>query len=247
MDDRIRDAFNQIHAPEELKERTRDYIAQEREKHAKRRFCAGRFRFLAPALACFFFVLLAGNVRWLYFTPTASISIDINPSLELGINRFDRVVSVEGYNDDGKELADSLDVMYQTYTQAVEEILADGRIASLLSEDGALTIAVAGTSERQCGRILTQMEVCASGHENAHCYSMDSGEAALAHEMGLSCGKYRAYQELLALDPDVEPEEVRNMSMKEIRQRIAELSGENFRGQGCHGKGGHHGEKGTGS
>ena len=76
---------------------------------------------------------------------------------------------------------------------------------------------------------------------------MDSGEAALAHEMGLSCGKYRAYQELLALDPDVEPEEVRNMSMKEIRQRIAELSGENFRGQGCHGKGGHHGEKGTGS
>ena len=30
-------------------------------------------------------------------TPTAYISIDINPSLELGINRFDRIVSVEGY------------------------------------------------------------------------------------------------------------------------------------------------------
>ena len=43
--------------------------------------------------------------------------------------------------------------------------------------------------------------------------------------MGLSCGKYRAYQELLALDPTVTPEEVAGMTMAEIRTAIRQLQG----------------------
>ena len=31
----------------------------------------------------------------------AVISVDVNPSIELSINRFDRVIDVEGYNADG--------------------------------------------------------------------------------------------------------------------------------------------------
>ena len=46
---------------------------------------------------------------WLYFTPTMEISVDINPSIELGVNRFDRVISVDGYNEDGQALAQLLD------------------------------------------------------------------------------------------------------------------------------------------
>ena len=30
-------------------------------------------------------------------TPVSAVSIDVNPSIELGVNRFDRVVAVEGY------------------------------------------------------------------------------------------------------------------------------------------------------
>ena len=43
--------------------------------------------------------------RWLYFTPIAEISIDINPSIELRVNRFDQVISVDGLNGDGQALA----------------------------------------------------------------------------------------------------------------------------------------------
>mgnify|MGYP006964182038 CR=1 FL=1 len=50
--------------------------------------------------ACLLLLFLGG--RQFYFIPTVKISIDINPSMELGVNRFDRIVSVEGYNDDGK-------------------------------------------------------------------------------------------------------------------------------------------------
>ena len=45
---------------------------------------------LAAGLVLLFFI----GGSWVFMTPTAYISIDINPSLELGINRFDRIVSV---------------------------------------------------------------------------------------------------------------------------------------------------------
>ncbi|WP_181861874.1 anti-sigma-I factor RsgI family protein [Slackia isoflavoniconvertens] len=34
--------------------------------------------------------------------PTAYMGIDVNPSIELGVNRFDVVVCAEGLNDDGE-------------------------------------------------------------------------------------------------------------------------------------------------
>lgn len=45
-----------------------------------------------------------------------------------------------------------------------------------------------------------------------------------AHEAGLSYGKYMAYLELQALDPDVTPQEVQGMNMREIRNRIEALT-----------------------
>ena len=75
--------------------------------------------------------LLGG--RWLYFTPMAAISIDINPSLELSVNRFDRVIAITGFNEDGQALSDALDVKYKNYAQAVEQILHHDSVTALLT------------------------------------------------------------------------------------------------------------------
>ena len=82
MDDRIRAAFDAIHAEEALKEHTKAALAA-------RQRPAVRQRRLAPLLACLALVVaLLGGGGWLWFTPTASVSVDINPSLELRLNRF---------------------------------------------------------------------------------------------------------------------------------------------------------------
>lgn len=59
----------------------------------------------APALAVCLLLLLSGGGYWVYFLPTAKIDIDINPSVALSINRFNKVLSVEGYNAGGQALA----------------------------------------------------------------------------------------------------------------------------------------------
>lgn len=244
MDNRIREALQQIHAGEDLKRRTREYVAQKTQKYAAAP--TGRRRRLAPALACLLVAALLGGGSWLYFVPTASIGIDINPSLELRINRFDWVLSVEGYNDDGQSLAAALDLTFLDYNDAVEEILESDALTALLSGGEILTITVAGTDEAQREQILSDMETCTAGHRNAHCYAAEADDVAAARALGLTYGKYRAYLALKALDPDITPDEIRNMTMREIRDRILALAPDGEAGSGAfghHGPGGGHGHR----
>lgn len=242
MHDKIRAAFGDIHAEEALKDRTRAYLA--RQTQGRRRRLSSRMR-LVPALACCLLVLLAGWGGYhTYFTPSAIISIDVNPSLELGVNRFDKVVSVEGYNEDGAALADAIDVKYMDYTQALTHILDSDAFAPYASEDAAVSIAVFGSDEQKSSEMLSQVQACTAGYRNTHCYADNIEVAAAAHEAGLSCGKYRAYLELQALDPTITPEDVQEMTMREIRDRIAALSGGSTtqtQETGTSSGGGHHG------
>lgn len=252
MRDELRKAFDSVRASRELKENTLERVMGNR--GGRRRPAAAARRGLAAA-ACLVLALAGWGGYWLYFTPTAAISIDVNPSLELGINRFDRVVSVEGYNADGQALAAQLSVTHLNYEQAVEQILDTQEIAALLAQDEVLTITVTGSNEGQCGRILSCMEEETAHSPNIHCHGAAREELEAAHDCGLSYGKYRAYLELLALDPTVTPEEIQGMTMREIREMIQALSsgqqpsqsgGQDQNqgqggGSGGHGQGGGHG------
>lgn len=175
----------------------------------------------------------------LYFTPTAAISIDINPSLELSVNRFNRVLSVTGYNSDGKELASSLEVKYMDCDDAIDKIVASDRIKDLLAGDEVLTITVSGENINQCRRIYSHAETSAKENQNTYCYMADHEDTKEAHHLGLSSGKYQAFLKLQSLGSDITAEEVKDMTMKEIHDLIHSLSGEEDK------SGQHHSEQQT--
>lgn len=224
MNERIKSAFDSVKAEEELKEKALGYVSSRLEKR-RPAFRAAR---LLPLLACLALVILAGG--WAWFSPSATISVDINPSLELWVNRFDKVVNVVGWNEDGRELASSLDLKYMDYDLALEEIMASEKVSSLLSDDAVLSLAVVGDNEKQCGRLLTGLQRCTAGQGNAYCYSASEEELEEAHSLGLSYGKYRAYLELVKLGSDISPRELSAMTMREIRDMIESLSGETASG-----------------
>ena len=247
MNDKFKEIFGQIQAEDELKNRTRLFLAGKTRGYAragteKRR----RPVYAAYAAACLLCVLLGG--RWLYFTPIAEISIDINPSIELRVNRFDQVISVDGLNGDGQALAQGLDVKYRTYTAAIERILHHDRIAALLSNDEVMAITVSGSDELRSARILSEVEARTAEHRNTYCYVAPPEDAAAAHELGLSCGKYRAFLELRRLDPDITPEAVGEMTMREIWELAGRLSPDGGNGLPPYGsqENGHHGHHGRG-
>ena len=165
----IKEAFADIHAEEELKNATKTYLSEKmkemarqeeqssaedskarRQKGSRERLrdsqeLYGRnkwMRRLAPVLACFLFLVVLSGGSYTFFSSAAVISVDVNPSIELSINRFDRVIDVEGYNADGEELADSLSVRFMNYVDAVETLIDSDSFRQYLTEDADISIAV---------------------------------------------------------------------------------------------------------
>ena len=222
MNHKLKEIFRQIQAEETLKTSTRIFLAQKMQEHARAKAARHRQYVYAAVCACLLLTLFGGH--WLYFTSIAEISIDINPSIELSINRFKQVISVKGFNEDGREFSNVLHVKYRNYADAIGQILDHDFIVSLLSNDEVMTITVTGTDEIQSSEILSEVQACTAGQKNTYCYFAASEEVSAAHEAGLSYGKYRAFLELQMLDPDITPEAVQGMSMREIREWMERLS-----------------------
>lgn len=222
MNNKFKEVFNQIRAEEELKSKTREFLAKKTRGYTGTKTKKHGYHIYAAVCACFLCMLFGGY--WLYFTPIAEISIDINPSIELSVNRFDQVIFVTGYNEDGQALSNTLNVKYKTYTDAIEQILNNEAIVALLSDNEIMTITVTGPEGLQSAHMLSQVEACTAEQRNTYCYFASSEEVDVAHEMGLSCGKYRAFLELQLLDPTITPEKVQEMTMREIRELMNDFS-----------------------
>lgn len=247
MERKIKAAFDSVHAEASLKEETKNRIAKKTRGFEKRP--SGNFRRAAALAACFLVLLLGAAGYFTYTTPVAAISLDINPSIELTVNRFDRVIHATGYNADGEQVVAELDLKNKNYTAAMNAVLQDDTVASCLKDDGILEVTL--TSDSQETMQNMQNCICAQTTVTAgqiYCTNRRE-EVEAAHAAGVSFGKYRAFLELQKVDPDVTAEEIQNLSMREIRERIAAASGEDEQsGNGYgQGQGGGNGNTGNGN
>ena len=156
-------------------------------------------------------------------------------------------------NEDGRALVQELTLTHQNYAEAVEQVLDSPAVADCVSRGEEVTLTVVGENEGQSMRLLAGLEGCAAGRKNTFCCAAQPEEVALAHEAGLSYGKYRAFLEAQALDPSLTPQEVQGMSMREIRELTEALAaGEEPAAQedtqpGRHGGGGGNGKGNQGN
>ena len=215
MKDKIREAFQQIHAEDSLKETTKQAVYQKMRGYDRR--LVPRLKPIGIALACFFICLLGAGSYLSYRIPVAAISIDVNPSLELEVNRYEKVIRVNGYNDDGLQLAEELEIQHMQYEDALQAILENKTITRCLQEDGLLEITVAArsmqTAQQMRACIIQQTKIPPG---QVYCMN-DSDQVADAHALGLSLGKYRVFLELQALVPEITAEEVQGLSMRALR------------------------------
>ncbi len=223
MNNRLKQAFDSIQAEAGLKEQTKAYIAGRIHNPETRK--KSTYRRLLPVMACLFLLAAGFGGYRLYFTQTSIISIDVNPSMELNINRFGRVISVSGFNEDGRRLADKVDIRFMDYVSAVDEILSTNSIALYLSRDEMVSISVVGRDERESRKMLADIEACFPDKKNVCCYMGSFDEADAAHLAGLSFGKYCAFLELQEVDPDVTADDVKGLTMRQIRERIGACGG----------------------
>lgn len=229
MTNKIQDAFESIRADSQLKESTKQYLGkkykeylykEKNESFPKRRHFSIRH---AAAFSCALLAIFAGITGYTWArTPVAYVSIDVNPSIELALNRFDRVVSVTAYNTEGEDILNGLSLNGKKYTEALNLVLSCEDMRTYLTDRAEVVLTVAADQGRE--RELEQGVKHCAGRMGQGCRNARANVEMVseAHACGLSLGKYNAYQELLKYDSTVTADDCKEMSMAQIREKIRE-------------------------
>lgn len=221
MKNKIQDTFDQIKADPQIAEITKQFLSKKQQERSKRIF---RPMFQkAFAAACIIFILAMGIRGYLWMqTPVSYVSIDVNPSIELMLNRFDRVISAKTYNTEGEGILKGLSLKGKIYTDAIDAIVNSEEMKLYLTEKSELVFTVATNVSRE-NKLYAGVEVCSShiGH-NCHSVSTDIGAVSQAHKHNISIGKYYAWLQLYQYDNTITIDECKDMSISEIHELIRE-------------------------
>lgn len=219
MDEQLKNAFDAIHASDRLKRTTKaalrkktfDYgrnILQRRIFH--RRLATGLLSFVLTISGC-----------GVWFLPTTNIAVDINPSINIQVNALDRVISVEGTNADGVELAKQLDVAGMPYDDAMQRILLSEGLERFLKNNQMISISMSGGGSDERLNDMANKVLCRAysiaGKENIFYCQVDMETIRAARAENLCIPRYLAWQRMLEIDPAITTDDIRAMSIEQIR------------------------------
>lgn len=180
-------------------------IGQEVEINMKKELKPKRI-FAFASTACLLFLFSIG--AYAYYTPYTYVSLDVNPSIEYSVNRFEKVLSANGVNDDGTEIIHeiSLDnLKYKSITDAisltVDEILETGYLDD---DTSGIVITTSSENEEIADELAQNLEASAiETCENNDCDATVAVEAvgatrvAEARALGVTPGKLNLVERLV--------------------------------------------------
>lgn len=224
LENKVKETFAKIKADEQLKEDTYQYLQkkiQPKEKSYK--------RFVIVAVA-FVLILITGLFSYTqYTTEAAYLDIDANPSIELTLNKYDRVIGVYAYNADGEEILEKVDVKNKSYQDAlkvlIDELFAQGYISDSELFTATLQTRNKQTEQEQLNALQAYIETLFAAKKAAPAqdvFTVDAKTKSHAHDENLTPAKYLAIQQLQAEDPTVTIDSCRNHTIGEIKRQTHE-------------------------
>lgn len=191
------------------------------------------YRRAAALAACFIMAVMLTTGVYAYYTPYSYISVDINPSIGLSLNRFERVISVQPLSQDGAAFLESVgDIKNRNAEAAVTTILQNAAAQGYLKEEKepGVVIVVAAKDDKYKEKLKNDVSSAAKTELSKVSGSPDTIIAAAsledykkALEKNASPGKAILVEKIEKLNPEVKPETVKDLSVKETMQLLKEL------------------------
>lgn len=85
--------------------------------------------------ASFLLLVFLSSGIFLYNEPVSAVTIDINPSVELYVNRWNKIVKIVPLNDDGKNLVNELSIKNLDISNGIEKIYEKCKSENYITED----------------------------------------------------------------------------------------------------------------
>jgi len=186
------------------------------------------------SMAAGFALLLFGGFAG-YNAPVGVVSLDVNPSIEYTINCFDRVLAIEGVNEDGSRIISEMNsenLINQPVDEAVEATILQLRESGYLAEQSendvvlsasALTLTHANALANRLEQLVMQQEDL-----QVTSVSVSKSEVQQAHALGTSAGKLyliERLQQATGTDEAFDPKDWLNTPVREIIRETATRSG----------------------
>ena len=198
MDKKFQEAFDEIRAEKELKERTKQSLyAQLQTKNAHntpntlttgtppttrttRRHFPGtntlRYGTVAVMLTIF---IIIGIFNRSVDAQASYIRLEGDISVGISLDDSDMVIAVQGLNEQGEQLLRQLHLEGMSYREAVDCIMESKMKITGDKSSAATSVTVEGEDEEKCGRLEAEVSKQCSDHEKKHSSSGKSTHTEL--------------------------------------------------------------------
>lgn len=163
----------------------------------------------------------------------AYVNVDINPSMEFGINKKGNVVEVLGLNKDGEELLKDLELIGLSIKEAIEKITVAAIEEKYLTTEKGNTVLITVSSdealpgkvkdlENKVKNVLRKNNITAE----ANTLSVSKELYEQAKEENISTGKYVLYMEAVEQGLDISLDDLREQNMKKAVEQAGGVPGQ---------------------
>lgn len=190
---------------------------------------------VAVAAVAVFMFGMVGVSAYAYYTPYSYVSLDVNPSIEYTLNRFDAVIKVTGVNDDGEEIVKELNLKTMT-NKKVEQVIAktiqaikeqgyfDGEL------EGGIVISTSAKNMNKADSLAEELkqsteEATSDDSIQVETFSVGFERVQEAHDLGVTPGKLNLVEKLrdsATATEDFDQELWLGKPVKEIMHEIKE-------------------------
>ena len=182
-------------------------------------------KMLYASAASFAILFIAGYFSFdFYFTEVSFVDMDVNPSIELKLNKLDRVIGTYAFNEEGKLILAETDVSNKKMDEAIDMLITEIGEQGYIVEDGLITLVLQTNDKSKEKTLLNRIRklnsVVAKKNElysDIEIFSVDEQVKKNADELDISCGKYLAYTELKEVDPEMSVEECKRSTIQEMK------------------------------
>lgn len=204
-------------------------VAPRKALNAKR-----KWRYIAAAAAAVF-LLVIGTVMGTFINKApdnkvfATVSIDVNPSLEIKINKEEKVLSVIPLNDDAKKVVGDMDFEGATMELTVNALIGSMyRLGYLNEEHRTVLVSLDNDDAAKAAYLLDQLTAQISslteannGRVIANTYESTADLRKIAERYGVPESKASIIARLLAADPSWEDMRLGLFSIETLTRLIA--------------------------
>lgn len=177
-----------------------------------------------PLTACLLLmILISGTAVGIGVEEYQTVYVDVNPSVELSVNRLGIVNGVEYINEDAESSLKDVKIKGKSAENALEAIINAYDENGYFDENAELYVSASGKKDKSTDKLLEKLEKKAEQVKGNKKYTVNTvklteQERDEARASGISAGKYKVICEIIEKDSDYTVDELKDMSMSELKK-----------------------------